>query len=267
MLSSIRRFFYIIIAIVILYMIGIFFIYIFIDFIVFSPVKHSQNHKYSISQEFRELKLDHPNGQKLNLLVFESQIPVKAYLLYLHGTAKSADHWAEQIPFFTSLGFQVIMPDYRGYGKSQGSPTENGLYEDAQISYGWLKGKTTEDSIYIYGVDFSASVAAYLATISPCRHVILDNPIYSLRSWMRTKFPLLVLPYELKYDFNVYEFIPNVISPLSILYTTNHPFHKKAELKNILNLVRDPGSIIWMEKGGQTDPAYIQFFNQMISPL
>ncbi|MBK9269957.1 MAG: alpha/beta fold hydrolase [Saprospiraceae bacterium] len=226
-MSSISKFLYIFLAIVILYMVGIFFIYIFIDFIVFSPTKHGPNYKYTFTHPYKEIKLDHPNGQKINILQFESKIPTKSYLIFLHGSNKSADYWAAQVPFFTNRGFRVIMPDYRGYGKSQGHPTEIGLYEDGQIVMGWLKGQTTEDSILIYGVDFGATVAAYISTISPCRQVILDNPVYSLRSWMRTRFPLLILPYELKYDFNTFEFIPNIISPMTIFYTKNNPFHKK----------------------------------------
>ncbi|MBK9272744.1 MAG: alpha/beta fold hydrolase [Saprospiraceae bacterium] len=167
------------------------------------------------------------------------------------------------MPFFTNRGFRVIMPDYRGYGKSQGHPTEIGLYEDGQIVMGWLKGQTTEDSILIYGVDFGATVAAYISTISPCRQVILDNPVYSLRSWMRTRFPLLILPYELKYDFNTFEFIPNIISPMTIFYTKNNPFHKKEELKNMVGLLRDPGTVIWLENGGQEDLDFIQYFDQI----
>jgi pimeloyl-ACP methyl ester carboxylesterase len=169
MSPSIRRTIYILTSILVLYIVGIFFIYIFIDYIVFSPVRHSQNQRYSTPEPYKEIKLDHPNGQKFNMLCFKSRSQAKANMLLLHGVAKSADWWSDYVPFFTERGFNVYIPDYRGYGKSEGRATEIGLYEDAQISMGWLRNQTSEDSIVLYGVDLAACVAAYVSTISPSK--------------------------------------------------------------------------------------------------
>lgn len=266
MSPSIRRTIYILTSILVLYIVGIFFIYIFIDYIVFSPVRHSQNQRYSTPEPYKEIKLDHPNGQKFNMLCFKSRSQAKANMLLLHGVAKSADWWSDYVPFFTERGFNVYIPDYRGYGKSEGRATEIGLYEDAQISMGWLRNQTSEDSIVLYGVDLAACVAAYVSTISPCRQVFLENPVYSLRSWMRNRFPLLLLPYELRYDFNLYEFLPNLISPLTVFCSRTNPHLSQEEVKSLQGLLKDPGAWIWTDHTGsesiQDDPAYIRFFDQ-----
>lgn len=205
------------------------------------------------------------------MLSFEPQGPVKGYILFLHGLSKSADFWAEYAPFFTERGMKLYIPDYRGYGKSRGQANEIGIYEDAQISLAWLKTQTTEDSIVLYGVDLAASAAAFLSTVSPCRQVILENPVYSLRSWMRQKFPLLMLPYELKYDFNIYEFIPNIISPLTVVQSKNISGAQEEDAKRIERLLKDPGAFIWTDQPKERlpieDPQFIKYFDQLINSL
>ncbi|MBK6698341.1 MAG: alpha/beta hydrolase [Saprospiraceae bacterium] len=62
--------------------------------------------------------MKHPNEEQINVLYFKSSIPAKATVLFLHGARQSADAWAAYVPAFTERGLNVVIPDYRGYGKS-----------------------------------------------------------------------------------------------------------------------------------------------------
>jgi hypothetical protein len=83
---------------------------------------------------------------------------------------------------------------------------------------------------------------------------------------MRNRFPLLLLPYELRYDFNLYEFLPNLISPLTVFCSRTNPHLSQEEVKSLQGLLKDPGAWIWTDHTGsesiQDDPAYIRFFDQ-----
>jgi fermentation-respiration switch protein FrsA (DUF1100 family) len=59
-------------------------------------------------------------------------------ILFCHGNAGNIGHRVQKIELFTGLGMNVFIFDYRGYGKSEGSPSERGLYADALGAYGWL---------------------------------------------------------------------------------------------------------------------------------
>ncbi|MEP7195192.1 MAG: alpha/beta hydrolase [Saprospiraceae bacterium] len=253
-----------------LYVIGIFFIYILIDFIVFAPVRHSNSTVYNFTLPFKEFKLSQPNNQKINLLQFKSTTPPKAHILFLHGSSKSADYWAANFaPFFVERNYDVLFPDYRGYGKSEGRPSEFNWYEDAQLSYSWLKSQVGQDSVIIVGYGLGAVTAAYLANLSPCRLVVLINPIYGIRTWIRQKLPaLILLPRDLKYDFNCYEYIGNIISPLVLMVNKNSTDITRESVKNLSSLLQDQSGFIELDHPANElpiqDSKFIEFFDQLI---
>lgn len=246
---TLRRLIILVSTLMMLYVIGIFFVYILIDFIVFNPVRHSQNTVYHFDIPHTEFKLSQPNEEKFNVLQFRPELPVKAHILFLHGADKSADYWASKFArFFTERQYLVAFPDYRGYGKSDSRPSEFNWYEDAQLSYSWLKNQVGQDSVIIVGYGLGAVAAAYLANLSPCRLVVLINPIYGIREWFRLKLPALVLlPRDLKYDFNTFEYIQNIISPLVLMINRNSSDIAPESATHLRSLLQDPGSYIELD--------------------
>lgn len=266
---SIRRILAILTSLILLYCIGIFCIYILIDFIVFAPVKHSNSYNYSHPLRFSEFKLTQPNGQRINLLEFKTEISPNATILFLHGASKSVDYWSSQFAsFFIERNCNFVIPDYRGYGKSDGSSSEFTWYEDAQLSYSWLKTKTSHDSIIIVGYGLGAVAAAYLGTLSPCRMVILINPVYGIRTWIREKLPALVLlPRDLKYDFNSYEYIPNIISPSVLMLNKHSKDMPENSWKHLQNLILDNGAFIELDHPSKELPITDVKFSEGIDHL
>ncbi len=253
---SIRRILAICTTLVLLYCVGIFCIYILIDFIVFSPVKHTNSYYYIHPNRFKEFKLTHPNKENINVLEFKPEIAAKATVLFLHGASKSVDYWSSQFAtFFLERNCNFVIPDYRGYGKSDGSSSEFNWYEDAQLTYSWLKNQTNQDSIIIVGYGLGAVTAAYLGTLSPCRMVVLINPIYGIRTWIREKLPaIILLPRDLKYDFNCYEYVPNIISPTVIMLNLNTSDMSLNSMYHLRSLLIDPGSFIELDHPTQELP-------------
>ena len=86
-------------------------------------------------------------------------------LLFFHGNGGNLSHRIEKISFFHSLGFNVFIMDYRGYGESSGSPSEQGLYKDAQSSYDYLITalKFKPEQIILFGESLGAAVATEMA--------------------------------------------------------------------------------------------------------
>src|SRR5258708_1725719 len=112
--------------------------------------------------------------------------------LYLHGNAGNLTHRFLQIREITAAGSSVLMLDYRGYGKSEGSPTEQGLYEDADAAYQYLLDRGYRFSqIVVQGESLGTAVAVDLASRKECAGVVLEAAFTSGRDLANTVLPVI----------------------------------------------------------------------------
>lgn len=119
-----------------------------------------------------------------------STIATDTVILYLHGQSKHMDFYWSRAALLANVGgklnYGVFMIDYRGFGMSEGTPTEQGLYEDADAAINWLKsqGVTQEKTIY-YGFSLGAipaiDRAAYRTDFKPSR-IIIESPLASVQN-------------------------------------------------------------------------------------
>lgn len=116
----------------------------------------------------------------------------KVVTLFLHGNAGNVTHRAAAMLEIAAAGNAVLVPDYRGYGRSDGRPTEQGLYRDAAAAYDWLlaQGWTT-GQIILHGESLGTSVAADLAARRRCAGLILEAPFPSARAVAARVLPVL----------------------------------------------------------------------------
>jgi len=133
----------------------------------------------------------------------DQPIPTEGVLLYLHGNAGNLSHRYDQIHLLMFLGMSVFIIDYRGYGRSEGKPSEKGLYVDARAAWSCLtEGRQVDPcNIVVLGNSLGGAVAIDLASdggAAPAGLVVqssftsvadmarLAMPIVP-RSWIRTK--------------------------------------------------------------------------------
>jgi uncharacterized protein len=110
--------------------------------------------------------------------------------LYLHGNAGNVTHRAAQIREITAAGSSILMLDYRGYGKSEGRPTEQGLYRDSEAAYAYLIGLGYRgEQIILHGESLGTAVAVDLASRRPCAALVLEAPFSSASDVAGTVLP------------------------------------------------------------------------------
>ncbi len=103
-------------------------------------------------------------------------------LLFFHGNAGNAYSRLPNALLLRNMGFNVLLIDYRGYGKSEGSPSEQGLYLDAHAAYLFMHNKGFEQSnIYLYGRSIGSTAAVELASRNKVAGVVLIAPLSSGR--------------------------------------------------------------------------------------
>jgi pimeloyl-ACP methyl ester carboxylesterase len=253
-------------AIIIIYILGVLSIYIFINSILFTT-NRTNNYDFAYSNRMKEVMIPLPEHQEIYSLLCTPPQKEKAIVLYLHGVNGSLNSYFTFSSNFTSRNLATLMPDYRGFGKSKGDVIENSLLEDALASMDWIRKRYREDSVVIYAQDFMAPIACTIAGMIPCRLVILENPVYSLRRWMREKFPALILPYELKYDFDCSESLPNSICPVYILQTKNSPNCSPSDARKLQMLLKDPNALIWLDSTKTMQLSNLDQYQQTLDQL
>ncbi|XP_042338785.1 lysophosphatidylserine lipase ABHD12-like, partial [Plectropomus leopardus] len=110
-------------------------------------------------------------------------------ILYLHGNAgtRGGDHRVQLYKVLSSLGYHVVTFDYRGWGDSDGSPSEGGMTSDALFMYDWLKHRLDDKTpLYIWGHSLGTGVATNLVRRlcdrgSPPDALILESPFTNIR--------------------------------------------------------------------------------------
>jgi uncharacterized protein len=113
-------------------------------------------------------------------------------VLFLHGNAGNVTHRMDKIQRLTAAGMSVLVIDWRGYGRSEGWPTERGLRRDARAAYEHLrKGGFGASQILLYGESLGTTVATLLAAEVPCAGLVLEAPFPNVQSVAGKVLPVL----------------------------------------------------------------------------
>lgn len=149
----------------------------------FFPMRHPQGW-WSVQRDLgaEDVWLTARDGVKLHAWWLEAP-EARAVTLFLHGNAGNVTHRGAAMREIVGAGSSVLLLDYRGYGKSGGTPSEGGLYRDADAAYDWLIGRGVRaDRIVLHGESLGTAVAVDLAARRPCRALVLEAPFPSARA-------------------------------------------------------------------------------------
>lgn len=176
---------------------------------------------FTFKQPFQEIRLE-PPGALLHGLLFTVDEPLGT-VLYFHGNTGSLRRWGKHAPRFTRSGWNVLMMDYRGYGKSHGELTEAALHLDAQRWYDWLKAREAEDRIIVYGRSLGSGFAVPVAAQNHPRALVLESPFANLYDPARHQFFLLPYRWLLRFPFRNDRAIRRVKCPVHIFHGKRDP--------------------------------------------
>lgn len=207
------------------------------DYMLFKPEKLSKDFQFNYDhQEFEEYNLETRDGAIINGIRFVPKGDSKGVVLYLKGNSKSIKGWGKFAVDFTRLGYNVLMVDYRGFGKSTGRRSQKAIKRDLQEVYNKIKELTTEDRIILYGRSLGSGFAAKLASMNNPKMLILDAPYYSLTNVTKRYAPFMPLSILLKYPLPTYKWLKYVQCPIHIIHGTNDkliPYSTSVKLSKI----------------------------------
>ncbi|WNJ20348.1 alpha/beta fold hydrolase [Pontibacter sp. G13] len=199
--------------------------------LIFFPEKLDASYRFQFTESFEELTFQAPDGKHLNGLLFKSDSS-KGLVFYLHGNAGSLSSWGYVADTYTSLGYDVFILDYRGFGKSEGNISSQAqLFEDNQMIYNEFKKRYREEDIIVLGYSIGTGLASKLASDNHPSQLILQAPYYSLTDMMRQRFSF-VPTFLLKYKFETHEYLKNCDMPITIFHgEVDQVIHYTSSLK------------------------------------
>ena len=193
--------------------------YLLQDKFIFKPERLSQNFQFKYDAPFKELNFDVAPGVRINGLHFFRE-DSKGIILYFHGNTRSIKGWAKYARDFYRYNYDVVLVDYRGFGKSTGKRSEEKMKQDMQFVYESLAADYGEENLIVYGRSLGSGFAAKLASDNNPRYLILDAPYYNFKKVVERFLPFLPLQIVLRYHLRTDKWIPKIKCHIYIIHGT-----------------------------------------------
>ena len=161
-------------------------------------------------------------------------------VLYCHGNGGNMMYFLDTVNLHNSLGLNCFIFDYRGYGSSQGRPSENGTYLDVRAAYRWLTKKkgVPPQRIIIFGWSLGASVAAYLAGKSRSAGLVLEGAFTSYADIGSRYYPYMPVRLFARFNYPTIDYIRRITCPVLVMHSRDDetvPFEFGLELYDAAN--------------------------------
>ena len=234
--------------------------YLFQHFAFFRPERLAPSFTFKYRFPFEELNFDMEDGGRINAIYFK--VPnTRGIVFYLKGNSKSIKGWGKFSKDFLSNGYDFIMIDYRGFGKSRGKRSQKKVFNDANYIYKWLTQSYSEDKIVIYGRSLGSGIAARVASWNNPRMLILDSPYYSFYYNVNRYLFFTPLKWLLKYDMRTDLYLKTGTFPIHIIHGTNDKLITFKQSEKLKALYPEKITLHPIQDGKHNDlPDFPEFF-------
>ena len=188
--------------------------------LVFQPSRPIVATPENLGLAYEDVFLTTNDGTQINGWFIPST-GAKRTILWFHGNAGNISHRVDNIrKLHDRIPAHIFIIDYRGYGRSHGSVSEDGTYEDARAALAYLESRPDVDpkGLIVFGRSLGAAVAVELAMRQHPRALILESPFTSIKAMAKTILPFIPIGPFLGIRYDNLEKIQNIRVPLLILH-------------------------------------------------
>ncbi|MEO9571245.1 MAG: alpha/beta fold hydrolase [Polaribacter sp.] len=203
-------------------------------FIFLNDEKLNRNHQYSFSNKFEEIFIKTDDNNEINALHFKLSNP-KGVILFCHGNKGNLTKWGNRVSYLLAYNYEVLVFDYRNYGKSTGDFHEENMYSDASTIYDYLKNNFKEENIIVYGYSLGSTFAIRITSLNTPKELILEAPFFNFKKAVQYKskfIPTFLLKYKFRSDLD----IPKITSPITMFHGNNDDTTFFKDSKSLLKL-------------------------------
>ena len=195
-------------------------LYISQDYLIFHPTNQLASVPSAVGLPYEDVIINTADNVRLHGWYIPAKNP-HGVLLFLHGNAGNMSHRLASLEIFNRIGLSILIIDYRGYGDSNGTPSEQGTYTDAEAAWNYLtmeRGYADKD-IVIFGRSLGGAIAAWLAARVEPAGVILESTFTSLKALAQKFYPYMPIDLMLRSRYPTEEYLAAVNAPLLIIHS------------------------------------------------
>lgn len=211
----------IIIGVVIgLYLIVLLFVYAMQEKMLFFPTEAIEATPAEIGLHYTDVYFTTEDGIKLHGWYIPCE-KVTATLIFCHGNGGNISHRLNSIEQFHTLSLSVFIFDYRGYGQSEGTLSEDGTYKDAAAAWKYVteEQKTPPERIIVFGRSLGGGIASWLAANRPAKALILESTFTSIPDIAAIHYPFIPVKWLTKYHYNSQERVADLTIPKLFIHS------------------------------------------------
>jgi hypothetical protein len=190
---------------------------------IYAPSRVLEAEAAALGRPCEDVWLKAGDGVRLNAWFFPAdRASRRAHLVFLllHGNADNISHRLSWYQAWLELGVSVFALDYRGYGRSEGRPSEEGTYLDAQAAHQWLRQRGfAAANIIALGKSLGGGPASELARRETLGGLILQNTFTSIAEAGSDLFPWLPVRWLQTIHYDTCSKLPRITVPVLVAHS------------------------------------------------
>lgn len=173
-----------------------------------------------IGLPFEDIRLTASDGIGLHGWFVPAPQP-RGTVLFLHGNAGNISHRLDSLQMFHRLGYNTLIFDYRGYGNSSGTPTEQGTYRDAEAAWRYLTEQRQVPAcrIVLFGESLGGAIAAQLASTRKPAALVIASGFTSVPEMAQHLYPYLPVRWLARIRYDTRAYLRTVTAPVLIAHS------------------------------------------------
>jgi pimeloyl-ACP methyl ester carboxylesterase len=216
-------------------------LYVFQARLIYFPMKALAASPAAIGLGYQDVNLEAPDGSNLHGWFVPGRDGART-LLFLHGNAGNISHRLDSLRLFSSLGLNIFIIDYRGFGRSGGSPGEQETYEDARVAWRHLTGTRGIDpsQVVVFGRSLGGGVATWLASEETPGGLILESSFGSVPELAAKFYPLFPVRWLARVRYDNRARLPKVRCPVLIAHSRDDEIVPFTQGRALFELAPEP---------------------------
>ncbi len=189
---------------------------------LYSPVREVPYNPGDLGLAFENVVFETKDGLKLTGWFIPAE-GAELTVLFCHGNAGNMAHRLDTINLLSEFGLNCFVFDYRGYGSSEGKPSEEGTYQDAKAAYQWLteQKKISPGNIILFGRSLGGSIAAQLAMSVKVKGLIVESSFTSYVDIGQKFYPYMPVRLFAAFSYRTIDYIREIRCPVMIIHSRN----------------------------------------------
>ena len=217
---------------------------------LYFPAKEIEATPHNIGLDYQDVTVRTKDGVEISAWYIPAD-NARGFILFCHGNAGNISHRLDSIKIFHRLGLGVLIFDYRGYGKSKGSPDEEGTYSDAEAAWDYLVNilHVKPEKIVLFGRSLGSAVAVELALRRQAGAIIMESAFTSVPDLGKKFFPHLPVSLISRYHYESISKVGRIRLPKLFIHSPEDEIVPYEQGAGLFERARDPKEFLKITGG------------------